>query len=266
MGIEAALIGGGAMLGGALLGADASKDAAQMQSDQNYLAMQEQRRQYDLTRQDLSPFLQAATGQGGALNRLIAGIDQAPGIPTIGQFQFDPRQALQNPALQFQMEQGQQQMDRVAGKNRLLGSGQRLIEAQKFGQGLASQGIADEYQRQLGMSQENTNRLMQQYGLQSNDYNQRLNRLAGIVDVGRGTGSALGAMGGQTAGNISNLMQNTGQAQAQGRIGQANAYSNMLGQGAMLYGMSGGFGGGGGWQSGSTAGGYGGTGMTSSWR
>lgn len=242
MGLEAAAVLGGASLIGGVMQADAAGDAAQMQADSNYRAMQEQARQYDLTRQDLSPFLNAATGQNGALNQLMAGINQAPGLPTINQFEFDPRQALNNPALQFQQEMGQQQMDRIAGKNRLLGSGQRLIEAQKFGQGLASQGIGDEYQRQLGMSQENNNRLLQNYGLQSNDYNQRLNRLAGIVDVGRGTGTALGQMGGQSASNISNLMQNTGQANAAGRIGEANAYSNMLGQGAALYGMSGGFG------------------------
>lgn len=336
MGLEAMVLGTGAALGGAILGADAAGDAAQMQADSNWRAIQEQQRQYDLNRQDLSPFLNAATGRNGALNQLMSGINQPQKIPNLPgaytnvpqlqqfsgapqlqqfggqavsapgleQFSFDPSKALDSPAMQFQMEMGQQQLDRVAGKNRLLGSGQRLIEAQKFGQGLASQSLGEEFQRQLTQNQQRnntagqqfsmagqslgqgmdinnmnnqirqqgfgnqsnvnqmnnqvaqsqygmnagandaqTNRLLQQYGLTNDSYNQRLNRLAGIVDVGRGTGTAMAQMGGQTAGNIANLMQNTGQAQANGRIGEANAYSNLLQQGAMMYGMSGGFGG-----------------------
>ena len=67
-------------------------------------ALEEQRRQFDLTRGDLLPFLQAATGEGGALGLLQTGLEQAPLPPELQQFQFDPRAALENPALQFQRE------------------------------------------------------------------------------------------------------------------------------------------------------------------
>lgn len=288
----------GASIGSGLDQANAADEAAKLQQRGTTAGIAEQRRQFDITNQQLQPFLQAATGSGGALNQLMAGIDQAPQVPNLPgvstqapqltPFQFDPTNAMNNPAIQFQMQQGQQQIDRIAGRNRGLGSGQRLVAAQEFGQGLASQALGEEFNRQMAQNQsanqvglqnfginrelEDTgiNRLLQQYGLTSDAYNQRLNRLSGIVDVGRGTGTALGQMGQQSSGNIANLMQAGSSAAAAGRLGQTNALLGGLQQGLGLYAMSGGFGGGSpayslnapqGGTLGYNSGGYGGTGM-----
>jgi len=272
--------------------------------------------------------------EGGALQQFQAGIEQAPAIPqlqrfqgqavqaptlqrfqgqavrapTLGQapqleqFRFDPQAALDNPALAFQREMGEQVLERQLGKNRSLGSGQRLIEAQRLGQGLAAQSIGDEFQRQLAASQarnqaagtqfqqqlgrdvqqfglgsqqlgqqiglselanqqaiqqqglqrqqlsdeqalaqQEQNRLLTQYGLTSDQFNQRLNRLAGLVDVGRGAAGSLSSAG-QTAGaNTANLLAAQGQAQAAGRLGQQSAIGGALQQGVGLAALGGAF-------------------------
>lgn len=311
-----------------------------------------------------APNLQQFQGQAGSAPTLQQFGGQAPNLEA---FNFDPQAALNSPALQFQQEQGQRQVDRIAGKNRQLGSGQRLIDAQKFGQGLASQSLTDEFNRQLSgvnqrnqatqqgfgnqvnlnqlsnqtagqqlglqgqqlgqeaqvsqlqnliaqqqfglgsqqlgqnidinqlqnqitqggignrnnqtqlanqiagqqfglntqslgqqqglnqlgnqqaieqqnldrqflgdrlnLDQTNQNRLLTQFGLQNDAFNSRLNRLAGLVDVGARTGSALGATGANSANNVSNLLQAQGNTQAAAQLGRANIIGNTLQQG-----------------------------------
>lgn len=259
-----------------ITGEEAAAEAAGIVGRGTEAGIAEQRRQFDITQQNLQPFLQAATGtpifedvpgrgigrfnrggrrqigtEGGALQALQAGIEEAPLPPELQQFQFDPQQALNNPALQFQREQGEQQLDRLSGLNRNLGSGQRLIGAQQFGQGLASQFLGEEFNRQRTLSQDERTRQLQQFGLASGRFNERLNRLSGFVDVGRGTGTALGQLGGQSASNISNLIQSGAGANAAAALQQSAGINNLIGQGIGAAGLAlgggfGGFGGGGG--------------------
>jgi hypothetical protein len=276
-----AAIVGGSLLGSAVAARGASS-AARTQAGAAQAGIDETQRQFDVTRQDFRPFLQA--GQN-ALPQFLAGIDQAPDAPQLQQFggqavqaptlqqapqlqqfQFDPRAALDNPALQFQREMGQQQVERAAGANRQLGSGQRLIAAQQFGQGLASQSLDDEFRRQLAMNQaqnqaaaqqfglgtqrdiqqfglgsqqlgqeqalaqQEQNRLLTQFGLTSDQFNQRLNRLGGLVDVGRGTAGSLATAGGQASANTANLLLAQGQAGAAGQLGRANIIGSAIQQ------------------------------------
>lgn len=255
----------GANLVSGAMSADAAGDAADTQAGATQAGIDEQRRQFDITQENLQPYLGAGRraldqyqfqmGQQPQTPRL----DQYSGIqPQFEQFQFDPQAALNNPALQFQQEMGTQAMERQAGKNRLLGSGQRLIEAQRFGQGLASQSMGEEFSRQLAsnqqrnqvtgqqfgadraLAQQEQNRLLAQYGLSSDAFNQRLNRLAGLVDVGRGTGGTLAQAGQQSANSVSNLLQAQGSAQAAGQLGQANAIGGTMQNLAGIYGYMGG--------------------------
>ena len=307
----------------------------QGQAPQLQQSLQDSQLQRDIRQTDLTGFQSGAQEVGQFTAQ----------APQLEQFRFDPRQALNDPALQFQQEMGQQALSRQIGKNRMLGSGQRLIEAQKFGQGLASQSLGDEFQRQLAgtqqrnlatgqqfgqeaqraqlragitgqqfgqdvrgnqlanqlaqqqfgqglqagqfanqaaqqqfqqglagaqfgnqaqqqafqnqlglnqlanqqavqqqglqrqqLSDEKTlaaqeqNRLLTQFGLTNQAFNDRLNRLAGLVDVGRGTAGSL-AQAGQTAGtNTANLLAAQGQAQAAGQLGRANIIGSGLQQ------------------------------------
>ena len=220
-----------------ITGEDAAAAAAAAANQGSQAGIAETRRQFDLTRADLLPFLEAATGEGGALGQFQAGIDQAPAFDEVSQFQFDPTTAMDSPAMQFQLQQGQQQLDRLSGANRQLGSGQRLIGAQQFGQGLASQSLGDEFNRQFQTQQQQNNALLQNNALRNEQFNQRMNRLAGLVDVGRGTGTALGQLGGQSSANISGLMQNIGQTNAANALAQSSGINNLVGQGIGAAGM-----------------------------
>jgi len=295
-----------------------AEDATDAQIEAQNRAVEEQRRQFDLTRGDLLPYLNAGTNAIGQYTQGINGAPTAPSLrnlqqlginaptlnafnqtPTVtnftgntpvSDFNFDVNQAMNNPAIQFQLQQGQQQLDRVAGKNRNLGSGARLAAAQEFGQGLASQAINDEFNRQLTSTQQNNaaagqrfnqglatnqqqnalanqnfsnllnlnqyqnnqavtqygldreyqndlnNTLLQNYGLQNDAYNSRLNRLAGLIDVGRGTGTTLGAAGQQTANNVSQAYQNIGDINAAQATAPINTFLSFLNTGANAYG------------------------------
>jgi len=260
-----------------------------------------------ITQNDLNLAVEHVTNpQEGALQQLQAGIDQAPTTPTLDRFQgqavaptdvqrfqcqavqapglesfnFDPNQALNDPSLQFQQKMGMQAVERAAGKNRQLGSGARLMAAQEFGQGLASQSLQDEYNRQLQSSQArnqaatgqfglssqtlgqeqtinqlaNQQNIQQQnlgrqflsdeqalnalsnqqttsqYGLEQDAYNARLNRLSGLVDVGAGAGSSMGANAMTSGANTAAMIQSGANTQAAAQLGQSNIIGGTIQQ------------------------------------
>lgn len=161
--------------------------------------------------------------QPGALQQYQEGLDGAPVAPELGSFDFDVTKVLDNPAMQFQMQQGEKALDRLAGKNRQLGSGNRLYDLVNYNQGLTSTYMNDEYGRQRDMFDTNQNVDLKNYGMASDRYNTRMNRLAGLIDVGRGTGSAMGSLGQNTASGISGLLNNTGTGYAAASLAPYNA-------------------------------------------
>ena len=121
-----------------------------------------------------------------------------------------------NPAYQFQLKQGQQQLDRSNAARGMGYSGAQMKASQEYGQGLASQQYDKEY-----------NRATSEFG----DY---YNRLAGLAQGGQQAATTLGSYGNQYANAGSNtlgslggsLQNNLGQAanaRASGYIGGANA-------------------------------------------
>ena len=168
-----------------------AEDAAVAQRDAQFLGQQEQTRQFNISNANFQPYNQAGYT---ALNQLMSGINSAPGVPnlpgynvqtpnlnqfggqavaaptlqsapTLEQFQFDPSQITNDPGYQFQLEQGNQALSRQAGKSGLLNSGQRMIAAQQFGQGLASTAVNDAFNRQLSTNQQRNSLMTQQQGL-----------------------------------------------------------------------------------------------------
>lgn len=72
-----------------------------------------------------------------------------------------PQNFNQSDAYKWNFEQGREAVNRTAAAKRMLGSGNRLSELTKFGQGLASQEYGNEFNRQLAAKQlENDNRRM----------------------------------------------------------------------------------------------------------
>ena len=110
-----------------------------------------------------------------------------------------------NPAYQFQLQQGQQALDRSAAASGMGASGAQIKAAQKFGQGLASQ----EYDKQ--------------YNRASGEFGDYYNRLAGLAQGGQQAAGSMAQAGGQYAQNAGNTFANLSNAQT-GILGQqANA-------------------------------------------
>ena len=241
-------------------GEDAAAAAAAKGAEYNKYAIDYMKERDAQTREDLMPFLEAGTG---ALGDYQADISGSPLAPVLNQFQFDVGAAMDSPELAWQREMGEQQMDRVHGKNRQLGSGNRLYDVTRFGQGLAAQSLDDQYNRQFNTWGANQNTDIKNYSLASDRYRDRMNRLAGLIDVGRGTGSALGSLGANTGSNVAGLLSNTGQLYGAAEMAGYQGLNNILNMGASalggFYGAGGSFGGSGGGYtpSGNAAPGYG---------
>jgi hypothetical protein len=238
--------------------------------------------------------------EGGALSDYQAGIEQAPGAPQIldapmfqrfdprfaergdrfqgDRFTYDPNEAMDSPDIKFIQEQGEKALMRNLAGRRQLGSGARMTEATKFGQGLASQALSDYFDRKRVMSQMNYGRdigenqmayqrglterdidlqdeererqrilgnrdrsqrvLLDRYALDKDSYEDRMSKLGNLINVGRGAGATTSGGALSTGGNLANIYQGLGRDQASTTMGKFNAIGNTLGDAAMLYGMN----------------------------
>lgn len=169
----------------------------------------------------LQPYIDI--GNNG-LSSLSAAI--APGGSLTNQFSFDPTQIANNPNYQFQLQQGLEAVQRAASATGTLGSGATIKAATQYGQGLASNEIAQSYQQAL--STYNTNR------------NTTLQNLQLPLQVGQtGTSELLNALQNygnlysantiNTANTVGNDLTAGANAKAAGTVGAANAYSSAIG-------------------------------------
>lgn len=115
-----------------------------------------------------------------------------------------------DPGYQFRISEGQKALERSAAAKGGLNSGAAMKAITRFGQNTAS----DEYQN--AYNRYNTN--------QTNLYN----RLAGVAGTGQTATNTLSGIGQSTANNISENYLQSGNAQAAGTVGQANAWGTGL--------------------------------------
>lgn len=114
-----------------------------------------------------------------------------------------------SPDYQFAVQQGTKALDAgAASKGNLWGGG---ADADRISLG---QGLATQY---------------------ANNY---WNKISGVANTGLGAATSLANFGQNNANSVGGYLQNSGQAQASGTVGQANAYGNVLGQLAQLYGQN----------------------------
>ena len=114
--------------------ANKSAKASQQAAD---AATAEQKRQFDLTRQDQQPWLQAGQGALTQMQALNSG---------------DFSSFKESPDYQFAFDQGLQGLDRSAAARGSLYSGGHSADLMKFGQGLASQNYGNFYNRLAALS------------------------------------------------------------------------------------------------------------------
>lgn len=190
-----------ASLGGAALQSDAVRSASNTLAGATGSALDEQRRQFDLTRGDFAPW--RAAGER-ALTSLEGDISRMP----------TAEEVMAEPGYQFGLSEGQRALDRKIAALGGRASGAALKAATRYGTDYATAGYNAAYQRRQD----------------------RLNRLASLAGLGQ-TATGSSAMAGQNSANaISSLISNQGDAAAAARIGQGNIWGNVLNQAGALYG------------------------------
>jgi hypothetical protein len=157
--------------------------------------------QFQQTRQDQMPFLQAGVR---ALGKLESASDYTP----FGMDQFNA-----DPGYAFRLKEGQKALEQSAAARGGLISGNALKAASRYGQEMGSQEYTNAFNR---YQQERAARL------------QPLQSLAG---VGQTTSANLGQAGAANANAMGNYLTGGAAASAAGRVGAANAY----GQGVSTY-------------------------------
>ena len=123
---------GGATLVGGVLGANASKSAANTAARGTDASIAEQRRQYDLTRADQMPWMQAGSS---ALNRLQ-----------------DPNAFQTSPGYQFRLSEGQRGVEQTAAARGGATSGNALKALADYNQGTASSEYGNWWNQQAGLA------------------------------------------------------------------------------------------------------------------
>jgi hypothetical protein len=116
-----------------------------------------------------------------------------------------------DPGYQFRMSEGMKALERSAASRGILQSGQTLKNITRFGQDAASQEYQNAFQRYLRERQ------------------QKLQPLEYRIGLGQAAASGQAANVGSTAQNVGNLTTSLGNIQSAGIMGQANAFTNTLG-------------------------------------
>lgn len=192
MGAEVLIPAGASLLGGFMSSKSASK-AADSQSAAQAAAIDEQRRQYDQSREDLAPWRQAG---GNALQQLLGGIGNMP----------TQDEVMQSPGYQFGLSEGQRALDRrqAAAGGRISGAAMR--RGARYATDYATQGYNSEYQRRQDT----------------------LNRLASLAGIGQTATGASAAAGSNSANAISGMLMQGGQNAGAAQLAQGNIWGNAL--------------------------------------
>jgi len=180
--------------------ADAVKSAANASANASRYAADVQNQQYQQTRQDQMPWMQA--GQT-ALNALI------PLATNYQQFGMDQFQ--QDPGYAFRLSEGNKALNQNAAARGGLISGNALKAAQAYGQNMGSQ----EYQNAFNRYQ--------------TERNAALNPLQSLAGVGQSSANYLGTAGAANAANIGNIAMTNGANQGNALIAGGNIAASQYG-------------------------------------
>jgi len=132
-----AVIGGATAIYGANKAAGAAKAGANASQKATDATIAEQKRQFDLTRSDQMPWLQAGTNAIGTQQALLSG---------------DYSKFFDSPDYQFSLDQGMKGMDRSAAARGRLYSGGYGQDLNKYAQGMATTNYNNFYSKLAGLS------------------------------------------------------------------------------------------------------------------
>ena len=186
---------------GSMIGADASRSASNTQADTTREGIGEQRRQFDLTREDYAPWREAGKN---ALATIMSDINNPVTASDV----------MQDPGYQFGLTQGQNALDRkfAAAGGRV--SGAAMKSASRYGTDYASTGYNAAYQRRQDS----------------------LNRLASVAGLGQTATAGSAAAGAGAANAISAMTTAQGNAAGAARLAQGSIWSNAASKLGSYYG------------------------------
>lgn len=261
----AGAVGLAGSVGGALISSNASKNAAKQVAAGNAQAIAEQRRQFDLAQQLLSPYVQggnqglqgllALSGAGGYSGTAgTAGTQdwnayltqnpdvaaEAQRVMASGQF-GSPQEYAQFHYSTYGQNEGRQvpMMGGTAGTSGMSAQdaqGQAIaqLENSPMFQGLVrqgEQGILQNASPTGGLRGGNVQGALAQFrpAMLNQQIQQQLANFQGIASLGQNAAAGVGNQAVQTGQQIGNLQQNTGQALGAGSIASGNAWGGALG-------------------------------------
>ena len=168
---------------------------------------------YNQNRQDQLPWITAGQGAIGQMSQ---------GMQPGGQFTqtFDQSKLQQNPGYLFQLQQGQQALDRSAASKGMLLSGAQAQATTNYNQGMANTDYNNAYNQW------------------NNDQSTQWNRLSGIAGTGQQANSTLGNQGTSTANGIANTQASLGNSMAANSIGLGNSLTSSLNTGVNAWNMN----------------------------
>lgn len=190
----------GAIAVSSLVGADAARSTGNKQAGATRYGADLAQQQYEQTRADQMPFMEAGKT---ALNKLI------PLATNYTPFDYNAMTA--DPGYGFRLSEGQKALERSAAARGGLISGGALKAAARFGQDMGSQEYNSSFNRYLAQR------------------NAELNPLQSLAGMGQTTMTNLGTMGAQNAATMGNYATSGAAAQAAGNVGAANAITGGLG-------------------------------------
>ena len=202
-GVAAAAIGAAGAVGAAEISSSGAKSAANAQTQAAQNANNTQLQMYNQTRTDQTPWRAAGGNAVGALSSYygLPGTDASgnptPANPNAGAQDNSLIQSL--PGYQFNLQQGNQAVQRDLAAQGLLGSGAAGKALTQYGQGYA-QNAANSY----------------------------LNGLQSLAGIGQTSAQATGAAGMNAANQIGSNQIYAGNAQASGYANQSNAINSGL--------------------------------------
>lgn len=189
----AAIASTAATLIGANQQSKAASSAADSQAQSTADAIAEQRRQYDTTRADYSPYREA-------------------GLTALGQYQNEMNtpvstaDVMSDPGYQWGLTQGQTALDRKTAAAGGRVSGAALKAAAQYGNDYATTKYDAAYQRR----------------------SDRLNRLAALAGIGQTATAGTASAGSNASTNTSNLISSQGNASAASTMAQGNIWGNAI--------------------------------------
>lgn len=208
----------GATVGSALIGADASRSAANKQLDASRESNALQKDMYDQTVERNKPFVSGGTQAFNALlDRLgLSGNTNAPGYGTFGKMPT-AADVMAEPGYQSGLDQGQLNLDRklnALGKDR---GGAAYAAATRYGNDYATGKYGDAFDRML-----------RGRGFEAQT-------LGNLANLGQNSANNTAQAGANYATAFGKNTQAGGDAAAANSLAQGNAWTNALNQGVSAY-------------------------------